>query len=178
MSEERGPPILVVDDLADAADSMALLLRLWGHDAEACYDGPSALEAARACRPRVVLMDVGMPRMHGFEVATRLRERPELVGILIIGVSGYADLAHRRRALAAGFDHYLVKPVELDDLRALLARVTATRHAFVMPEREGQPRPSGTGALAGAGDRYRTRQDGGDSLSPGPFVGRPVANLI
>ncbi len=145
MTEERGPPILVVDDVADAADSMARLLRLWGHEAEVCYDGPSALDAALLYRPHVVFLDVGMPSMHGYEVARRLRERPDLVGALIIGITGYADLAHRRRALEAGFDCYLVKPVDLDDLRALLARVTATRHAFVMPERERQPCPSGTG---------------------------------
>src|SRR4051812_35310822 len=101
MSKERGPPILVVDDSADGADSMALLLKLWGHDVEVCYGGPKALEAALGCKPRVVLLDVGMPGVHGFEVARRLREQPEVAGAVIIGVTGYADEAHRRGGLAA-----------------------------------------------------------------------------
>jgi two-component system CheB/CheR fusion protein len=135
MLRKRRPRILVVDDLADAADSLALLLGLWGYAAEVCYDGATALETTRTRRPRVVLLDVAMPRMDGFQVAQRLREQPEFADTVIIGITGYGDEAHYSRARLVGMDHYLVKPVDLDDLRALLGRVAPARPAFEMPKR-------------------------------------------
>jgi CheY-like chemotaxis protein len=139
MARQRRPRILVVDDLADAADSLALLLELWGYAAEVCYDGATALGTARTCRPRVVLLDVAMPRIDGFQVAQRLRAQPEFADTVIIGITGYGDEANRSRARLAGMDHYLLKPVDLDDLQALLGRVAPARVAFEMPNRVRQP---------------------------------------
>ena len=119
----RGPPlrVLVVDDDADTAESTSLLVRLWGHDARAAYGGAEALGVAPAYRPDVFLLDLGMPRMTGCDLARRLRGAGRFAGALLVAVTGYADAARRRRAGAAGFDRYLVKPVEPAELEALLA---------------------------------------------------------
>ena len=113
--------ILIVDDNQDTAESMARLLQYSGHEVQTAYDGPSAIEAARAHRPDVILLDIGLPGMSGHEVAARLRRDAVLKGSVIIAISGYGQEADRRRSLAAGFDSHLVKPVDFDVLRALLA---------------------------------------------------------
>jgi CheY-like chemotaxis protein len=125
--------VLVVDNLADAADSLAILLRLWGYDAAVCYDGAAALEVAPTYRPQAVLLDVGMPGLDGFEVSRRLRGRPDCASIVIIGVSGYGDENSCSRARLAGFAHYLLKPVEPYLLQELLSRVTRAAE-FATPE--------------------------------------------
>jgi PAS domain S-box-containing protein len=112
--------ILVVDDEADVADSMAMLLKTCGHEVVTAYDGATAIEAARTHWPEVVLLDVGMPGMDGLEVARRLREVPELLGVRLIALTGWGQEADRRRSHAAGFDAHLVKPVDLRTLEALL----------------------------------------------------------
>ncbi len=112
----------MVDDIADAADILAILLRHWGYDAKACYGGLAALEVARSYRPDVVLLDVGMPGVDGFRVALGIREMPGSEGTVIIGISGHADQVCRARANATGFDHYLIKPVDPVHLRGLMAR--------------------------------------------------------
>ena len=117
--------VLVVDNLADAADCLAMLLELWGYDTQVCYDGYAALDLVRTYRPQVVLLDVGMPGLDGFEVARRLRDRPECVSTALIAITGYADANNRSRAREAGFDHYLLKPVEPDFLQELLEGVTS-----------------------------------------------------
>jgi two-component system OmpR family response regulator len=131
--KENRPRVLVVDNVADAADCLALLLRLWGYDAEACYGGAAALEVARADRPQAVLLDVGMPGMDGFQVAQRLRAQPGLADTVVIGITGYGDEACRTQARAVGFDHYLLKPVEPDHLRELLAGAASGRAGCVTP---------------------------------------------
>lgn len=131
MPAETRPKILVVDDLADAADSYALLIRLWGFDVAVSYGGRAALETARAYRPQAVLLDLGMPDMDGFEVARRLREQPESRHAVLIAVTGYTGEAFRRRAREAGFHHFLVKPTDPDGLRQLLVR--AARQPAVWP---------------------------------------------
>jgi PAS domain S-box-containing protein len=113
--------ILVVDDNRDAADSLAEALTEAGHKVQVVYDGTSVLDAVRTNRPEVVLLDLGLPGLNGFEVARRLR-REHGNGITIIAVSGYAQEQDRRASTEAGFDHHLVKPVRLDSLIALLAR--------------------------------------------------------
>jgi PAS domain S-box-containing protein len=121
--------VLVVDDNIDAAESMALLLRLSGHEVRVVYDGPSALAEARAHRPEVVLLDIGLPRgMDGYEVARRLRRECGLADVLLVAVTGYGQEEDRRRALEAGFDEHLTKPVDLDRLRQLVAREEARSH--------------------------------------------------
>src|SRR5262249_34854516 len=104
------PPrrVLVVDDHWDGAESTAALLRIQGHEVRTAHDGPEALEAARAFRPQVVLLDIGLPGMDGYEVARRLRQEPESGGVVLVAVTGYGRDEDRRAAAAAGFDHHLV----------------------------------------------------------------------
>jgi len=139
MTRKTRPCILVVDDLEDAADSCAMLLEMWGYTAAVCYDGATALEAAQVFRPRVVLLDIGLPHMDGFQVAQRLREQPGFGNTVIIGITGHGEAAYHRRAHLAGFDHYLLKPVDLDHLQALLGRAAPSRPMFEMPEDIRQP---------------------------------------
>ncbi|HJT35667.1 MAG TPA: ATP-binding protein [Pirellulales bacterium] len=113
--------VLVVDDNADAAEALAMLLRLKGHDVECCQDGPSALDAVKIRRPEFVFLDLGMPGMDGLEVARRLRSEPEGSAIVIVAVTGWGQEADRRRTADAGFDHHLVKPVSAADVHRLLA---------------------------------------------------------
>jgi signal transduction histidine kinase/CheY-like chemotaxis protein len=112
--------VLVVDDNADAAESLAVLLRMSGHEVEVAYNGPTALEAADSFRPEVVLLDIGLPELDGYEVARRLRENPRTQAALLIAVSGYGQDTDRDRSREAGFAHHLVKPIDFADLRALL----------------------------------------------------------
>jgi signal transduction histidine kinase len=110
--------VLVVDDNRDAADSLALLLQLEGHETHTVYSPEEALEQAIAFRPRTILLDIGLPRVDGYEVARRIRA---IVGsIRLIALSGYGQEPDRERSRAAGFDSHLIKPVELDRLRELL----------------------------------------------------------
>jgi signal transduction histidine kinase len=115
--------VLVVDNSPPAADSMAQLLNLWGYAARVAYDGPSALEAAEAWDPLVVLLDIGMPGMDGYEVARRLRARPALEGLTLIAVTGYDGEEPRRQSRDAGFDFHLVKPVPPEELKEILDAV-------------------------------------------------------
>jgi CheY-like chemotaxis protein len=127
--------ILVVDDSRDCADSMAILLRLWGHNVETASDGRQAIEIARLRRPNFVLLDIGLPELDGYHVATMLRQ--ESPGpFVIIAVTGHAKEEHRRHALAAGCDFHLLKPVNLDNLAALFAG-SATRLASSLHDRSG-----------------------------------------
>jgi CheY-like chemotaxis protein len=118
---EHGRRILVVDDYVDAAESLATLLSLLGHQVRTAYDGPSALEALRAEPADVVVIDLGLPRMDGLEVARRLRAELGLTDALLVALTGYAQEEHKRRCRQAGFDAYLLKPVTLDVLSELLA---------------------------------------------------------
>jgi CheY-like chemotaxis protein len=111
--------ILVVDDNTDSAETMAEMLKLWGHEVELAFDGPGALEAARAQMPDAVLLDVGLPVMDGYETARRLRQEG-LSGKLLVAVTGFGGAEDRRRAAEAGFDTHLTKPVSPEALRAIL----------------------------------------------------------
>jgi len=112
--------ILVVDDNRDAADSRGVLLRVLGAEVVTANDGPSALAALAAHRPAVVLLDIGMRGMDGYEVARRARARPEGRDVTMIAVTGWSQEEDRQRSREAGIDHHLVKPVDLEALRALL----------------------------------------------------------
>jgi PAS domain S-box-containing protein len=128
--EGRGaaPPsrrVLVIDDNVDAAESLALLLRVSGHEVRTAHDGPAGLEAALAFRPEVVLLDIGLPGMNGYEVARRLRAAAELREVLLVALTGYGQEEDRRRSREAGFDRHLVKPAAPDELVAVLAGLEA-----------------------------------------------------
>jgi PAS domain S-box-containing protein len=116
------PPlrVLVADDNRDAADSLALLLSLDGHTVRIARDGREALLLAESQRPEVALLDIGMPGLDGYELARRLRADPRHAGVRLIALTGWGQDEDRRRALDAGFDHHLTKPVDLDDLARLL----------------------------------------------------------
>jgi signal transduction histidine kinase/ActR/RegA family two-component response regulator len=124
MSYASGPAqrILIVDDNADSADSLCRLLRVMGHDVQTANDGTTALEAARAHPPGIVLLDIGLPGMDGLEVARRMRQELGLTRTLLVALTGYGREADRRRSQEAGFDAHFVKPVDLDALHALLAQ--------------------------------------------------------
>jgi CheY-like chemotaxis protein len=113
--------ILVVDDNVDAAESLALLLRIEGHEVHVAHDGPAALAAIAADRPDVVFLDIGMPVMNGYEVAQRLRKMPGLENLLLVAMTGWGQEEDRRRSQEAGFDYHLVKPADPEALRQLLA---------------------------------------------------------
>jgi PAS domain S-box-containing protein len=116
----RGP-VLVVDDNRDAAESLALLLRSRGVRVETAFDGAEALDVARRLEPAVVLLDLGMPGMDGFEVAQRLRAEPACRDARLVALTGWNQPSVREQCARAGFDHHVVKPVQLEALEQLLA---------------------------------------------------------
>jgi len=115
--------VLVVDDNEDAADSLALVLRLAGHDVQVCHDAALVMSAAEAFQPEVVLLDIGLPSMDGYEVARRLRARPDLNPMLLVALTGYGQDEDLRRSRQAGFDHHLVKPADPEALTALFCKL-------------------------------------------------------
>ncbi len=115
--------VLVVEDNVDAAESLASLLRLWNHDVSVVHDGRTALDAARAQHPEVVLLDIGLPGLDGYQVAQRLRDEIGLDHTLLVAMTGYGQPEDRRRSHEAGIHHHFVKPVEPAVLRNLLAGV-------------------------------------------------------
>jgi PAS domain S-box-containing protein len=116
--------VLVVEDNIDAAESLATLLRLWNHDVSVVHDGRTALEAAREQQPEVVLLDIGLPGLDGYQVARRLREELHLDHALLVAMTGYGQPEDRRRSREAGIQYHFVKPVEPLMLRNLLAGAT------------------------------------------------------
>jgi CheY-like chemotaxis protein len=113
--------LLVVDDNPDAAQMMALLLEAAGYRVAAEATSHAALRRAEAERPDVCLLDIGLPDLDGYQLARRIRELPGMADSLLVAVTGYGQHADRIKALAAGFDHHLVKPVDTAQLSALLA---------------------------------------------------------
>jgi signal transduction histidine kinase/CheY-like chemotaxis protein len=113
--------ILIVDDNVDAAESLRILLSLVGYEVQLAHDGLAALRVAADFQPEVILLDIGLPRLDGYEVARRLRERPEMAKVLLIALTGYGQDEDRRRSHEAGFNAHLVKPIELTDLQLALA---------------------------------------------------------
>jgi len=112
--------ILVVDDNRDAAQALRLLLEGDGHQVRVAADGPSGLALAREYRPEVALLDIGLPKMNGYELAQQMRADPALSGALLVAVTGYGQMHDRARASASGFHHHLVKPVDFGALQQLL----------------------------------------------------------
>jgi signal transduction histidine kinase len=114
--------ILVVDDSKDTAESLALLLRLEGHEVRMAHDAPAALEIAQLFRPEVAILDIGLPKIDGYELGRRLRDQVKDGKILLIALTGYGQAADRRRSREVGFDHHVVKPVDPVALQELIAR--------------------------------------------------------
>jgi CheY-like chemotaxis protein len=113
--------ILVADDNNDALESLATLLQLSGHEVYTAANGAVALESAEQHRPEVALLDIGMPKLDGYEVARRIRAQPWGARITLVALTGWGQDSDRRRSQEAGFDSHLVKPLDLDKLTELLA---------------------------------------------------------
>lgn len=116
--------ILVVDDNRDSATSLAMLLNMaLGAETRTAHDGVEAVEAAAEFKPDVVLMDIGLPQIDGYEAARRIREVPSGKGILIVAVTGWANEEHGQLSKDAAFDGHLVKPIDLDSVTTLLSEL-------------------------------------------------------
>jgi PAS domain S-box-containing protein len=129
-----GRRILVVDDNKDSARSMAKLLQLHGNEVRTAHDGLEAVEAAKEFRPEVILMDVGMPRLNGYEATHRIREQRWGQSITIIALTGWGQEGDRVQSREAGCDGHLVKPVDIRDLEKLMTALTASTHGADGPE--------------------------------------------
>ena len=127
------PPcrVLVADDLRDSADSLGLLIELMGHTVEIAYDGEAALSAAERFRPDIVLLDLGMPKLDGFEVSRRIRAAPWSESMRLVAQSGWGQEEDRRRTAEAGFDHHLVKPIDPTALEALMQKLAVAARAGI-----------------------------------------------
>lgn len=122
---QRSLRILMVDDNRDAAESLQMILELEGHKVCTSFSGTEALEVARRTSPELVILDIGMPDMDGYETARRLRALPGLQDIGVVALSGWGQAADLERSAAAGFVAHLVKPVDFAQLNAALAQFTA-----------------------------------------------------
>jgi PAS domain S-box-containing protein len=119
--------ILVVDDLKDSAESLAMLLRFMGNEVRTAYDGEEAVEAARAFQPDLLLLDIGLPRLDGYEACRRIRQLPLGKDMVLVAVTGWGQEEDRRKANEAGFDHHMVKPVAIEAVEMLLQSLPAWR---------------------------------------------------
>jgi CheY-like chemotaxis protein/anti-sigma regulatory factor (Ser/Thr protein kinase) len=115
--------VLVVEDNLDTAQMLAELVASWGHDVRLAYDGLQALAVAKEYRPHLVLLDIGLPRLDGYQVAERLRQELRLNRAIVVAVTGYGTDEDRIRSRAAGFDEHIVKPVQPDVLHELFSEV-------------------------------------------------------
>jgi CheY-like chemotaxis protein len=115
---QQPPRVLVIDDNRDAADSLALLLRVWGFDVRAAYSGKEGMNVARSYRPDCVVSDIGLPEMDGYHLADQFRQDDALKQTPLIAITAYNDAA---RAKAAGFDEHLLKPADPAALHAILS---------------------------------------------------------
>jgi signal transduction histidine kinase/ActR/RegA family two-component response regulator len=117
--------VLIVDDNPDVAESLSMILEILGHHVRAVHAGAQALDAARANRPDVMLIDIGLPGMNGYDVARAVRAETALAGVVLVALTGYGTDEDKARSFAAGYDHHLVKPINLDALRSVVGRVGA-----------------------------------------------------
>ena len=128
--EEPSPPgsgreaarrVLVVDDNRDSAESLALLLNVTGNETDTAHDGLEAVAAAERFRPDVVFLDIGLPKLNGFDAASRIREQPWGKNMVLVALTGWGQEEYRRKARDSGFDVHLVKPIDPQTLMKLLA---------------------------------------------------------
>jgi CheY-like chemotaxis protein len=119
-----GRRVLIVDDSEDGAESLAMLLEFGGHETYKAHDGIEALEAAERLRPDAVLLDIGLPRLNGYEVGRRIRQAPWGKQLTLVALTGWGQDEDRERSREAGFDAHMVKPVDFEALLKLLASVS------------------------------------------------------
>ncbi|MES3033504.1 MAG: response regulator [Gemmatimonadota bacterium] len=123
-----GARVLVVDDSVDACDSLAAVVRMLGHDARTAFDGQQAVEEAAAFKPQLILMDISLPRLTGYEAAAIIRGQDGGADIVLVALTGWGRDEDRREALAHGFQHHVTKPIDFDVLKKLLDGVTRSIH--------------------------------------------------
>ncbi len=121
--------IVIADDNRDSADSMAMLLEAGGHEVHVAYDGAEAVAAVERVRPDVALLDIGMPKMNGHECARAIRCQPWAAATLLVALTGWGQEEDKKRALEAGFDRHLTKPVDPAALEGALSRPGAASSA-------------------------------------------------
>jgi signal transduction histidine kinase/DNA-binding response OmpR family regulator len=117
---ETSHRILVADDNRDSADSLAMMLEMLGHEVSCAHDGVEALETAKRSKPELVFLDLGMPRMNGYDAARMIRNQPECNGVVLVALTGWGQEEDRRRSYEAGFDHHIVKPIDFAEVEKLL----------------------------------------------------------
>jgi len=122
--QHRRSRVMIVDDNRDSADTLSALLDAWGHEVRTFYDGPTALAGAGEFQPNVVLLDIGLPKMSGYEVAAQLRKMVNVGSMILVAFTGYGQDEDRRRVRDAGFDYHLVKPLDAAQLEKILDSVT------------------------------------------------------
>src|SRR5688500_5150582 len=139
-AEGQALRILVVDDNQDSAIRMTLLLELQGHEVHVAHAGHTALRVASDKRPDVILLDIGMPGMNGYEVARQLRAQEAFDNTLLVAITGYGRASDLKQTESAGFDHHLVKPVDYEKLQAVLSTCGAgsTSRRSAVPRSDGQ----------------------------------------
>jgi CheY-like chemotaxis protein len=120
--------VLIADDNRDAAETLAALLRMDGHDVTVIHDGPGAISAYETLRPDVALLDIGMPGLDGYEVARKIRDGNPESAARLIAVTGWGQESDKVRALAAGFDYHLTKPIDLQRLSELVRSGSGDSH--------------------------------------------------
>lgn len=113
--------ILVVDDNYDSAKTLSVMLELMGNETHSAHDGLAAVEAAEAFRPDLILLDIGLPKLNGYDACRRIRDQPWSQGMVIVAITGWGQDEDRCRSRDAGFDEHLVKPVDVDELTRILA---------------------------------------------------------
>ena len=122
--------VLIVDDHVDSAESLAELLRLGGHNTRMAHDGWHALLLARAWQPQVILLDLGLPGLDGHEVARRVRAADWSSDTLLIALSGWGGEEIRNESMAAGFNHHMIKPVDVESLDRLMAQASQPQQSL------------------------------------------------
>ena len=120
--------MLVVDDNVDTVTTLAMLVRESGYDVRTAYDGTAVLEAALDYRPNVVLLDIGLPGLNGYEVAKQIRQQPALKSTVLVAMTGYGQESDRKTHMRAGFDHHLVKPADFPKVLKILTTVSDSPH--------------------------------------------------
>ncbi len=117
--------VLVVDDNVDSAKTMGWMMEMFGNQVHLAYTGPEALKEAQEFKPHLVLMDIGLPGINGYEVCQTMRRMPELEDAVIVAQTGWGEREHKEMSKEAGFDHYLVKPIEMGALKKLVDTIRA-----------------------------------------------------
>src|SRR6185369_11065509 len=123
--------ILVADDNLDSADSLAMMLEMLGHEVSSAHDGVEALEQAKASKPELVFMDLGMPRMNGYDAARLIRNQPECKGAVLVALTGWGQEEDRRRSYEAGFDYHIVKPIDFTAVEKLLEDLNGSESSAI-----------------------------------------------